>query len=241
MEAAQSAASGGEDPDEVVCTVGEPASLPEGVAELSEEAALSLLLTRTSAVRAGPASFPEMVADAMAAHYSEVGCDAAIINGGFVRGDRAYGLGAALTLRDVRYELPFPKVAVLLRIRGDAIVQAIGEMLAPHPTPSGSYPHCSAALHVEFDSTLPVGCKTKVKRVTLRGAPLDLEREYLLSVTTFMASGGDGVAGFSRGTIVSQDQHKVADLVLKHMRSMRVIHPNLRPRVKAITTRNNRS
>jgi 2',3'-cyclic-nucleotide 2'-phosphodiesterase (5'-nucleotidase family) len=81
-----------------------------------------------------------MVADAMAGHYSEFGCDAAIINGGFVRGDRAYGLGTAVTLRDVRYELPFPKVAVLLRIRGDAIVQALqlGEMLTPHPTPSGS-------------------------------------------------------------------------------------------------------
>ena len=89
---------------------------------------------------AGPASFPEMVADAMAAHYSEVGCDAAIINGGFVRGDRAYGLGTALTLRDVRYELPFPKVAVLLRIRGDAIV---------HPTPSGSSQHCTSMKHID--------------------------------------------------------------------------------------------
>ena len=49
-----------------------------------------------------------------------------MINGGFVRGDRSYALGHALTIGDILTELPFPREAVLLRI-GAADLYAVVE------------------------------------------------------------------------------------------------------------------
>lgn len=68
------------------------------------------LVTKTNVVRCGPSSFAEMLTDAMHSHYLESGCIGAVINGGFIRGDRTYAEGTQLTVRDIRTELPFPKV-----------------------------------------------------------------------------------------------------------------------------------
>jgi len=246
MEAAQAAASG-DDLDEIVATVGEPSALPEGQDTLTHEQAAQVLLTRTAATRAGPSSFADLIADAMAAHYNSVrgegadgrplsGCDGAFINGGFIRGDKFYPLGAQLSVRDIRYELPFPKVCVLLRIRGEHIVSALNGMLTPHPAPAGCYPHVSAEWRVEYDASLPGGSAGKVKGVWHRGEPLDPAREYILAVTTFMHGGGDGIAGFTQGRKIStsSNEQRVSDLVLKHVRNIKTIHPNLRPRVRAV-------
>ena len=67
-----------------------------------------------------------------------------------------------------------------------------------------------------------------------RDQPLDLDREYKLAVTTFMATGGDGVTGFAAGTVISNDSFPVAELVLRYLRGVQILHPNLRPRVKPI-------
>jgi 5'-nucleotidase len=138
-----------------------------------------------------------------------------------------------LTLRDVRYELPFPKVVVLIKITGRNILLALNEMLAPHPTPSGSYPHVSAAFRVEFDGSSDLlGSKQKVSAVWHKDQPLEMDRVYKLAVTTFMAAGGDGVTGFATGTIISNDSFPVAELVLRYLRGVQILHPNLRTRVK---------
>jgi 2',3'-cyclic-nucleotide 2'-phosphodiesterase (5'-nucleotidase family) len=245
MEAAQALASG-DDLDEIVAQVGPPAALPEGQSTpITAEQAAHALLSRTSATRAGPSSFADMVADSMAAHYISLrgegsdgqplgGCDGAIINGGFIRGDKSYPLGASLTVRDIRYELPFPKVVVLLRIRGEFIVQALNAMLAAHPSPVGCYPHVSAEFRVEFDASRPPGTPDKILGVWHRGAPIDPSRVYNLAVTTFMHSGGDGIKGFTFGRKVSTDELRVSDLVLKYLRQNKIVHPNLRPRVVAV-------
>ena len=101
MEASQA----DEDPNEIICTIGAPAELPSGVTTLSPDVKQHLLVTKTSCVRKSTASFAHLVADAMAYHYREDGCDGAIINGGFIRGDKTYAQGAELTLRDIRSEV----------------------------------------------------------------------------------------------------------------------------------------
>jgi len=93
-------------PDETVRTAGELEPASRGSCRVAAAVAHR---TGTSAVLAGPASFPEMVADAMAGHFTEVGCDATSINGGFVRGDRAYVLGAALMITALRAAHALPK------------------------------------------------------------------------------------------------------------------------------------
>ena len=236
LEMERALAAGG-DPLEVICRIGDPSSLPEGMDSLSPDLADSILVTRTSSVRASSSSFADMVADSMASHYAEEGCVGAFINGGFIRGDKSYAHGSELTLRDIRNELPFPKVCVLLSIKGRGIWKALNEMLAAAPVPSGSFPHASRHFEVTYDRSAPAGSPAglnKVSSITLNGSPLDLDATYRVAVTTFMASGGDGVTGWTQGSIISKDAYKVADLVLKYLRGIKVLRPNLRPRIKPL-------
>jgi len=229
------AAQAHENPDELVCTIGQPESLPDGVSELTHELQQQVLMTKTSVVRAGPSSFADLVADAMAHHYAEEGSEGAIINGGFIRGDKVYPLGAQLTIRDIRYELPFPRVCVLLELTGRGIWKALNQMLAPYPSPSGSFPHVSRHMRYEFDASLPAGCDSKLRGVWVGGEPVDMDRTYRIGVTTFMASGGDGISGFvEHGRRIPTDEFKVGDLVLKYLRAQKTFHPNLKPRIKMI-------
>ena len=51
---------------------------------------------------------------------SATGADAALTNGGGIRGDRTYAAGTVLTRKDILTELPFGNVAVLLELEGGA-------------------------------------------------------------------------------------------------------------------------
>jgi hypothetical protein len=133
-------------------------------------------------------------------------------------------------------------------------------MLGTHPLPSGSYPHVSTEWDVEFNPSIPSSTfdaslasyytsssqpqlvlpNGKVTRVYHKKEPLDLSRIYRLSVTTFMASGGDNVNGFVKnGRIISKDEFKVADLVLKYLRFVKLLHPNLLPRLRPLVHKPN--
>ena len=120
---------------------------------------------------------------------------------------------------------------MLLRISGRGILTALNQMLESHPIPSGSYPHLSQEFRLQFDSTTP-SAKSKVISLTHRGQPIDLDRIYKLSCTTFMATGGDGITGFpTYGTIISKDSWKVGDLVLAYLRKHQLYQPHIIPRV----------
>jgi hypothetical protein len=49
-----------------------------------------------------------------------------------------------------------------------------------------------------------------------------------------LVQGGDGITGFVKyGQIVSTDANKVGDLVLKYLRGLKLLRPNILPRVVA--------
>lgn len=100
------------------------------------------LSTKTSMVRTREASIGNLIADGMAAHYA---ADLAVINGGFIRGDRKYRVGTDITVGMIRAELPFSKLAWKLQIKGKDIVMALEQMLAASPVASGSsFVRCDA-------------------------------------------------------------------------------------------------
>jgi len=159
------------------------------------------LETRTNSTRCRSASGPHLVADAMLAFHREY-ADAACINGGFVRGDTIYPPGHPLQYRELMAELPFPKCTTVLRITGAAWREAIEQQLMLAPKPAGSFPHYSKNVSITYNPQRTVGAR--VLSFSVNGEPVDPDREYVVVTSNFIAAGGDGVAAFTKGTVLPQ-------------------------------------
>ncbi len=108
--------------------------------------------------------------------------DAAIINGGFLRGDTTYPPGHELTLKDLRGELPFPKICTLLRIKGSDFRSAVEQQLVQAPKPSGAFPHFSKGSGVVFNPSLEPG--KRVRRLYINEEDVEDDQEYTVSRNT---------------------------------------------------------
>src|SRR4029079_18308042 len=75
---------------------------------------------RNATVRGREAAIGNLIADAMRVRTR---ADAAIMNGGGIRGGKVYDAGSAITRRDVLAELPFGNHLVVVDIKGSALRQ----------------------------------------------------------------------------------------------------------------------
>lgn len=184
-------------------------------------------------------AFGCVVADAM---RWKVSADAAIINGGFLRGGRVYqpeNVNARELLNgvnvesipedpacfqfkrsDIERECPFMCKTVVLAIQGKDLQDTLEQQLAL-PKPSGAFPHVSGMRIVFSDS------KPKHKRISSvdmllpngEWEPLDAKATYSLAVSDFMAAGGDGVTALKRAAVVSvPDLPLVRDAVVDYLK-----------------------
>src|SRR5215472_6783564 len=114
--------------------------------ELSKELDATLgttavaLDSRTATVRTREAAIGNLVADAMRASTH---ADAAVTNGGGIRGGQVYPPGTTLTARDVLTELPFDNRVVAIDISGADLRRALENGLSQLPNPSGRFPQIS--------------------------------------------------------------------------------------------------
>jgi 5'-nucleotidase / UDP-sugar diphosphatase len=160
--------------------------------ELSKEldspiAATAVALdSRTGTVRTREAAIGDLVADAMRASTH---ADAAVTNGGGIRGGKIYPPGSALTAGDILVELPFDNRVLIIDITGAELVRALENGLSQLPTPSGRFPQVSG-LTIEADPSRPAG--DRILSIKVGEAPLDKDRTYRIATNDFMARGGDG-------------------------------------------------
>lgn len=155
--------------------------LGEPVATLS-----SGLDSQVATVRTAESSMGDLIADAMLA---AVGADAAMMNGGGIRGDRLYAKGSQLTRRDIQRELPFDNRLILVEVPGSAILAALENGVSQVATQAGRFPQV-AGISFTFDPGKPVG--KRVSKVTIGGKPVDPKKLYRLAINDYMARGGDG-------------------------------------------------
>ena len=127
----------------------------------------------------------DFIADAMRAWGN---ADAAMLNGGGIRGDRFYGPGE-LMRGDVISILPFSNYAGKVRLSGAQLQAALENGVSQVESEGGRFPQVSG-LRFTFDPTAPVG--GRVREVMIGGAPLDPAASYTLVVNDFMMGGGDG-------------------------------------------------
>jgi len=155
--------------------------LAQPVATLSSQ-----LDSRLATVRGEESSMGDLIADAMLAGS---GADAAIMNGGGIRGDRLYAEGSQLTRRDIQRELPFDNRLIVVELPGSAILGALENGVSQVATQAGRFPQI-AGISFTFDPGKPAG--KRVSKVTIDGKPIDPKKIYRLAINDYMARGGDG-------------------------------------------------
>lgn len=175
----------------------------------------SALDTRASTVRCQESHFGLMVADALC-HVMQT--DFGLINGGFLRGDKLYREKTQLTVGTIQKEMPFPRPALSMRLRGKEFKQAVKEHLGKYPELSGSFPHLSG-LRVVYDSSLK---EFTTFEATSDGKEIEPERLYSVAITTFIASGGDGCTSWQKGTTIETGD-QVSKLVMDYLSKTRIV------------------
>ena len=170
------------------------AVVDEYLARLSQELDVEIgtttveLDSRRGTLRNGEAAIANLITDAMRA---ATGADAALYNGGGIRGGTVHPAGAVLTRRDVRTEMPFGDKTVVLEVSGAVLLEALEHGVGGVGEGAGRFPHVSG-LAYRFDASKPAG--HRIAGVTVGDAPLDPTRTYRLATNDFLASGGDGYA-----------------------------------------------
>ena len=146
--------------------------------------------SRTRTVRTREATIGALIADAI---RESTDAQAAVTNGGSIRGGKIYAPGAAITRRDILAELPFDNRVVAIDISGAVLRQAIENGLSLLPNPAGRFPQVSG-MTIEADPSRPVG--SRVLSMTVDGKPLDDSRIYRVATNDYMLRGGDGYGMF---------------------------------------------
>ncbi|MBL8566286.1 MAG: 5'-nucleotidase C-terminal domain-containing protein [Hyphomicrobiaceae bacterium] len=180
--------------------------------------------TRGSVVRREEAAFGNLVCDAM---RTAVSADICITNGGGFRANRTYPAGADLTRRDVFEEMPFGNKTVLLEVSGATLRAALDHGV----TGDGRFPHVSG-LVVDADAAAAAG--SRVKAVSVNGAPLDDAKLYKLATNDFMARGGDGYDMLKRARTLIDNlaAQYVAGQVIAYITKAGTISPRVEGRIK---------
>jgi 5'-nucleotidase/UDP-sugar diphosphatase len=185
------------DPDMLKIVEGYQSTLAKNL-DVPLAALAAPLDSRTEFVRTGETAIGDFFADAMRAG---TGADAALLNGGGIRGNTTYSPGAAFRRRDVLTELPFGNKTIVTSVTGAALLAALENGLQFAGAASGRFPQISG-LAVKASLAAPKGAR--VKSVLVNGVPLDPAKMYKIAINDFMARGGDGygmLAGTSKVTI----------------------------------------
>ncbi len=166
-------------------------------------------------VRTSENGFGNLISDALrdASHT-----DAALINGGAIRGERIYTPGHVLTREDISTELPFRSRITVLRIAGRHLKAALENGLSQVEQVTGRFPHVSG-LTMNVDLNSPAG--QRIKYLTVNEKPIEDARIYTLATSDFLAGGGDGYDALTMGTEVPFSQQVtplIADIVISVFR-----------------------
>jgi 2',3'-cyclic-nucleotide 2'-phosphodiesterase (5'-nucleotidase family) len=179
--------------------------------------------SRIATVRTREAAIGDLIADAM---RDKTRADAAIMNGGGIRGDTIYPPGTAITRRDVLTQLPFGNTVVTLDIAGSELRAAVENGLSRLPQPAGRFPQVSG-MKVEYDPRRPPG--NRVVSMQVAGAPLDPNRTYRLVTNDYMARGGDGYVQFEhlKPLLPPDDSPTLANEVMVYLRRLGTVGAGL--------------
>jgi 2',3'-cyclic-nucleotide 2'-phosphodiesterase (5'-nucleotidase family) len=109
-----------------------------------------------------------------------LGADGCLFNGGGIRGGREYE--RELTYGDIKAEIPFDNEIVVVKLSGRVIREAVAASRAHAPAESGGFLQVDDLMAVDDESSLVTH---------VRGAPIELDREYRIAVIRDVLTGMD--------------------------------------------------
>lgn len=142
-------------------------------------------------VRTRENGFGNLLADSL---RQAMETDVALINGGAIRGNRAYKTGETLSRSDIQRELPFANYSVAIQLTGAQLLAALEQSLSCALAADGCFLHMSN-ITVTYDSRRPEGLR--IERVEIGGAILERGAIYSVAVSDFLARGNDRYAKFA--------------------------------------------
>ncbi|KAK6006835.1 hypothetical protein QM012_005843 [Aureobasidium pullulans] len=125
------------------------------------------------------------VSDLMRYYY---GTDCAMIAGGTIRADMVYPPGI-LRLKDIVDCFPFEDPVVVIKVKGQQLLEALQNGVSKYPALDGRFPQVS---NISYTFDPSQNSYDRIIGVQVGGKPLDVAREYSLATRDFMVKGGDG-------------------------------------------------
>nr|WP_166424428.1 5'-nucleotidase C-terminal domain-containing protein [Paraglaciecola sp. 20A4] len=184
--------------------------------------------TYSSSVRTQENAFANTLADTIRTFAN---ADIALINGGNIRGNRAYVKGQQLTRRDIAEELPFRSKVTVLNISGQQLKQALENGVSAVKQMKGRFPHVSG-MKVTYDLAKASG--ERVISIKVADKPVQLSNIYKLATTDYLADGGDGytvLEGCPRISLGYLDPPMIADIFIDSIQQQKTLGPSLDERL----------
>jgi len=189
------------------------------------------LEARSAVVRRGECNFGNLLADV---YRQSLTADVALVNSGGIRSDKTYGPGD-ITRRDILSILPNKNNLVKVRINGAKLKQLLENGVSAAGEEDGRFPQISG-MAFEYDPSRPVG--SRVMRVDIGGAPLDVAKTYTIAVNAYTFSGGDGYdfKGIADADVLVKPGDGPVDfqLLIDSIQKMGTISPRVEGRIKAV-------
>lgn len=157
---------------------------------------------RFSTVRQRESNLGNFVCDLMRFYYA---ADCAMMAGGTIRGDQIYPPGI-LRLKDLLNCFPFEDPVVLLRAKGQAVLDALENGVSQLPALEGRFTQVSN-ISFGFKPDAPSGSRITFARIG--GKPIDLQKQYILATRGYMGRGKDGFSSL----LVQSEGGEVEELV----------------------------
>lgn len=169
--------------------------------------------TDQTIIRTKENAFANFVVDAMLEFSS---ADIALVNSGSFRGNKTYSKDQKITRRTIATELPFRSTLSLLKVTGRELREALENSVTGLDLLKGAFLQVSG-IRVEFDSTAPIG--NRVGSVFVGNNPIELDKEYKIATTDYLASGGDGYASLAAADKITEYMSErtilISDIVLQ--------------------------
>jgi 2',3'-cyclic-nucleotide 2'-phosphodiesterase (5'-nucleotidase family) len=187
--------------------------------------------SRNETVRYRESSFGNLIADALR-HVHKA--DAALVNGGGIRGNRVRPAGETLTRRDLIKELPFGNVGVLVEVEGAILREVLERTLNRAGKGSGSFPQISG-MSLVYDIAKPPG--SRLVSLEVAGAPLEEKRLYRLAASDFLVRGGDGQIGLKGAKVLIDPSaaQLITTEIEMYLQSASPYDPGLAPRIREVS------
>jgi 2',3'-cyclic-nucleotide 2'-phosphodiesterase (5'-nucleotidase family) len=184
--------------------------------------------TLRGSVRTEENAFANFIADAI---RSATKTDIALINGGAIRGNKAYLANSIITRQIIRQELPFRSRLAILSLTGEQLSEALEHSVSAAETMEGRFAQVSG---LTFSFSLSAAPGKRVTNIKIKDQALDPSATYTMGTSDYLAKGGDGYLVFLNakpvGTLTST-QPLISDIVINTIQRQQNINPSLDARI----------